>query len=119
MLQWSQSTAVGFAAENLKRDLRPLCQNMTFQEVNVESIALGLNPHLRLPLLRCFISRLGEIQKVNCAWSWISRTAEPLPKGPFASEFDVSNLRDPRLPAGVATFTVLNRLRAFTLKVRL
>lgn len=69
----------------------------------------------------CRLSQFSPIatanQKLNWACNWIMRTASPLPKGPQASEFEVSNFSEPRFPAGVATFTVLNRLRAFTLRV--
>src|SRR5215472_1399835 len=60
-------------------------------------------------------------QNENCAWKSSRRFAADPPKNPppLVIELKFPNCGEPRLETGGAKFTLLNRLRALTLKVRL
>ena len=62
----------------------------------------------------------GQVhQKLNCACRSMRRTATPVENGPPKRLLYLSKNGDPRTPPGLARFTLLNRLRADALSVRL
>jgi len=64
-------------------------------------------------------NRLPKGQKLNVACRSMRRFAAELEKGPPCSAFEISKYGEPRIPPGLARFTLLKTLRTFMLKIRL